>query len=112
MVRVLVRIVLLRTIVLALMEILLSRSQPISIARIKRHVAVTPVGVAFGVAIAARNPVRIVRIVQSINIGPQASIVIAVLVAGLVPITISALEGAAIAHVILIAQVRVPIDFN
>jgi hypothetical protein len=112
MVRVFVRVMLLGTIVLALMEVLLSGSQPISIAGIKRYVAVTPVGVPFGVAIAARNPVRIVRIVQSIDIRPQASIVIAVLVARLVPVTIAALEVVAIAHVIFIAQVRAPIVFT
>src|SRR5882762_7192761 len=54
--------VLFRTIVLAIAQILLARAEAVAVSGIKGNVTVSPVHVAFGVSIASWNSVRIVSV--------------------------------------------------
>jgi hypothetical protein len=85
--------------VLVPVQILSSSLKTVSIAGVLGHVRISPLGIRVGVLIPTWQSVRIVAIVQPINVSAHLTAIVTVVVSGLVPVAKSMLEVIVLAHI-------------
>src|ERR1700682_1531410 len=86
-------------------HILSSSLETISIACVYGDVSVSPSGVRIGALVPSGQPIRIVAVIQSINVRAYLPAVVAVVVSGLISVAISLLEVIVLTHIFLVAFV-------
>jgi hypothetical protein len=87
-------------------QILSPGLKTVSIACVQGHVRVSPPGVRIGVFVSTGRPIRIVTLIQSIDVRAYRPVVVAVVVPGLIPVAISMLEVIVLTHVFFVPFVR------
>jgi hypothetical protein len=102
---ILICIVLIWVKIFAPIQILSSSLEAVSITRVQGNVGVSPPGVRVGVLVPAGKPVRIVSIIQPINVRAYRPAVVSVVVSDLVSVAISMLEVVVLTHIPLVPLV-------
>jgi len=91
--------------ILASVQILPPSLKTIPISCVQGNVRISPPGVRVGVRVSTGQPIRIVAIVQSINVRPHLTAIVTVVISGLIAIAISMLEVIVLTHIPLVTFV-------